>query len=185
MKVGIGITGKVIVDGKVDTLDIDTTAEDVGSDTDTLLEVLECLVALDTALTVSGGNTKNIVFSLPLLLTDTGVHCNRREVAVLQKFIKFGSSESALNEDDGLVELKLIEQLVKLSVLLLFIKFDVVLLKTVQSKLCLIINVDFKRILHELFANGPDFLGKSGAEHHHLLLRGSSSEDLLYITTHI
>jgi hypothetical protein len=55
-----------------------------------------------------------------------------------------------------LVELKLIEQLIKLSVLLLLIELDVVLLETVQSKLCLIINVDFKRVLHDLLADGLD-----------------------------
>ncbi len=53
MEVGVGITREIIVDGQIDTLDIDTTAEDVGGDTDTLLEVLECFVALDTELTVS------------------------------------------------------------------------------------------------------------------------------------
>jgi hypothetical protein len=53
MKVGVGITGEIIVDGQVDTLDIDTTAKDVSGDTNTLLEVLERLVTLDTASIVS------------------------------------------------------------------------------------------------------------------------------------
>ena len=48
MKVGIGIGRKVIVDGKIDFLDIDATTEDVGSDADTLVEILELFVALDT-----------------------------------------------------------------------------------------------------------------------------------------
>jgi hypothetical protein len=48
VKVRVGIAGKIVVDGKVDTLDIDTTTKDVGSDTDTLVELLELLVALDT-----------------------------------------------------------------------------------------------------------------------------------------
>lgn len=48
MEVRIGITGKIVVDSKVDALDIDTTTEDVGSDTDTLVELLELLVTLDT-----------------------------------------------------------------------------------------------------------------------------------------
>jgi hypothetical protein len=51
MKVGIGIARKIVVDGKVDTLDIDTTTEDVGSDTDALVELFELLVALDTGWT--------------------------------------------------------------------------------------------------------------------------------------
>jgi hypothetical protein len=49
VEVGVGIRGKIVVDGQVDALDIDTTAEDVSSNTDTLVELLELLVALDTA----------------------------------------------------------------------------------------------------------------------------------------
>lgn len=48
MEVRVGITGKIVVDGKVNTLDIDTTTEDVSGDTDTLVELLELLVTLDT-----------------------------------------------------------------------------------------------------------------------------------------
>lgn len=48
VKVGIGIGGQVVVDGKVDTFDIDTTPENVGGDTDTFVEFLELLVAFDT-----------------------------------------------------------------------------------------------------------------------------------------
>jgi len=49
MEVGVGVAGQIVVDGQVDTLNVDTTAEDIGSNADTLLEVLERLVALDTA----------------------------------------------------------------------------------------------------------------------------------------
>jgi hypothetical protein len=48
VKVGIGLVGHVVVDSDVDTLNIDTTTEDVSGDTDTSLELLELLVALDT-----------------------------------------------------------------------------------------------------------------------------------------
>ena len=48
MKVGVSIAREIVVDGEVDTLDIDTTTEDVSSDTDTLVELLELLVTLDT-----------------------------------------------------------------------------------------------------------------------------------------
>jgi hypothetical protein len=48
VEVGVGIGGEIVVDGQVDALDIDTTAEDVGSDTDTLVELFEFLVAFDT-----------------------------------------------------------------------------------------------------------------------------------------
>lgn len=48
VQVGVGVRGHVVVDGKVDPLDIDTTAEHVGGHTDTLVELLELLVAFDT-----------------------------------------------------------------------------------------------------------------------------------------
>ena len=48
MEVGISISRKIVVDGEIDTLNIDTTAKDIGSDANTLLEVFERLVALDT-----------------------------------------------------------------------------------------------------------------------------------------
>ena len=50
MQVRVGIGRHVVVDGQVDTLNVDTTAENVGGDTDTLVELLELLVAFDTGL---------------------------------------------------------------------------------------------------------------------------------------
>jgi hypothetical protein len=49
MKIRVGISCKIVVDGEVDLLDIDTTTEDVSGDTDTLVELFEFLVTLDTA----------------------------------------------------------------------------------------------------------------------------------------
>lgn len=48
VQVGVSISRQVVVDGKVDTLNIDTTSEHVSGDTDTLVEFLELLVAFDT-----------------------------------------------------------------------------------------------------------------------------------------
>lgn len=48
VQVGVGIGRQVVVDSQVDTLDIDTTSEDVSSNADTLVEFLEFLVAFDT-----------------------------------------------------------------------------------------------------------------------------------------
>lgn len=48
VQVGVGISRQVVVDGKVDALNIDTTSEHVGRNTDTLVELLELLVAFDT-----------------------------------------------------------------------------------------------------------------------------------------
>lgn len=48
MEVRVGISGEIVVDGEVDAFDIDTTAEDVSGDADTLVEFLEFLVTTDT-----------------------------------------------------------------------------------------------------------------------------------------
>lgn len=53
MQVRVGISGQVVVDGKVDALNINTTTEDIGSDTDTLVELLELLVPFDTKQIIS------------------------------------------------------------------------------------------------------------------------------------
>jgi len=48
MKVGIGVLGHVVVDDDVDSLNIDSTAKDVGSNHDTRLEVLELSVLVNS-----------------------------------------------------------------------------------------------------------------------------------------
>jgi len=48
MEVRVRITWQVVIDGQVNTLDINTTTEDICGNTNTLLEVLEGLVATDT-----------------------------------------------------------------------------------------------------------------------------------------
>ena len=48
MEIRVSVVGEVVVDCKVDLFDIDTTTEDIRSDTDALVEVFEFLVTLDT-----------------------------------------------------------------------------------------------------------------------------------------
>jgi len=97
--------------------------------------------------------------NVPLFLTDARMDCNAGEVAFAKQLIKFGRTQRALDEDDDLVELKLIKQLVELTVLLLFIQLDVVLLQTVESQLGLIVDVNLERVLHEFLADWSDILG--------------------------
>lgn len=113
------------------------------------------------------------------------MYCNAREVTFAQQLVELIRTKSALDEDNHLVKLEAVQQLVQLPVLLRLTEFDVVLLETVQSKLCIVIDVDFQRIPHEFLANGSDLLRESGAEHHHLLVGGSSAEDLLDIAPHV
>lgn len=110
---------------------------------------------------------------------------NRREVTLPKESVQLGCTKGALHEYDDLVELEVVEQVVQLAVLLSLAKLDVVLLQTVQGKLRLVIDVDLERVAHELLADRAGFLGQGGAEHHDLLGGRSSTEDLLYITTHV
>lgn len=108
MQVGIGIGGKIVVDGQVDTLDIDTTTEDISGDADTLVELLEFLVALDARGLLAMSRRVPCHRNLPLLLADTGVDSDTGEVALAQELVELVSTLGALNEDDDLVELQVI-----------------------------------------------------------------------------
>ena len=168
MEVRVGVSWQVVVDGQVDTLDIDSTTEYVGCDTDTLVELLELLVALDT-----------------LFLADTGVHRDRWEVALAEELVQLGGAHCRLDEDDDLVELEVVQELVELTVLLALAELDVVLLETVEGELGLVVDVNLKRVLHELLANSARVLGECGTEHHNLLLSWCGTEDLLDVAAHV
>jgi hypothetical protein len=122
---------------------------------------------------------------IPLFLTDTRVNCDGREVALAQKSIELGGTDSIAHEDDDLVELEVVQQFIQLAVLLCLAKLDVVLLQTVQGELGLVVDIDLERVLHELLADWTDLLGQGSAEHHHLLLSWGVAEDFLDIATHV
>lgn len=123
--------------------------------------------------------------NLPLLLADTGVHRNTGKVALSQKLVQLVGTLSALHEDDDLVELQVVQQIIELAVLLLLVQFNVVLLQTVEGELGVIVNVDLERVAHEFLADGSNLLGEGGAEHHDLLVGGSSTENLLNVAAHV
>jgi hypothetical protein len=85
VKVRIGISGSVVVDDDVDSLDINSTTEDVGGDQNSLLERLELLVSSDS-----------------LFLGKTRVDRDRREVALAEESVEFGSAGDGFHEDADL-----------------------------------------------------------------------------------
>lgn len=113
------------------------------------------------------------------------MHRNRREVAFAQQLVKLGGTNGALDKDDDLVELEFVEKLVQLSVLFLLFELDVVLLKTMQSELGVLIDIVLGGVLHELPADGLDLISQSSREHHDLLLGRGGAEDILDISTHV
>ena len=47
MQIRIGICGEIVVDRQVDALNIDTTSENVGSDTNSLVKFLKLFISLN------------------------------------------------------------------------------------------------------------------------------------------
>lgn len=48
MKVGVSISRQIVINGQIDAFNVDTSSKDVRCDTDTLVELLELFVSLDT-----------------------------------------------------------------------------------------------------------------------------------------
>ena len=71
VKVRISLVGHVVVDGDVDTLDVDAATEDVGADADAVDEVLEVGVTLDATSSLACIVTLIRDDDLPLFLAHT------------------------------------------------------------------------------------------------------------------
>ena len=99
--------------------------------------------------------------SIPFLLTDARVHSNRREVTLPEELVQLGGTEGALDENDDLVKLQLVEKFVKLAVLLSFLERDIILLEAVQGQLGVFIDVMLGRVLHEFPADRFDVVRES------------------------
>lgn len=129
VQVGFGILGEVKVDDNVDSLDINTTSEEIGADevsADAVAEVVEDAVAS--------------------LLLHAGVTVEAR-VAKFGDFLgKQFNTVGGVAEDDGLVNLEFGEERVQTVNLLLLLDKGVVLRDTAKSEL--VHEVDFVRAGH-------------------------------------
>ena len=164
----VRVVGKVVIDNNIDTLNVDTTSEQVCGNEDASIELLERFVLRDA-----------------LLLLLSGMNADRRKVALGQQTIQFVSTGDLADEDDDLIKLKRIKQIVELSVFLGLGKLYVVKLQSMESQLGVVVDVNLHRILAKLLAYRTDFLAESGTEHHHLLLMWGHAKDLLHVTTHV
>jgi len=147
----IALVGEIVIDDDVDTLNIDTTAKQVGRHEDTGIEILEGFVLFDA-----------------LLLFQATVDADRWEVAFRQETIQLLGTSDLGNENDDLVEFQGIQQIVQFAVLFGLGQFAIVELQSVEGQLGFVVNVDFHGVLAKLFANGSDFLGQSRTEKHDL-----------------
>lgn len=110
---------------------------------------------------------------------------NTGEVALPEKLVQLVGSLRTLDEDDNLVELKIVQKFVQLPVLLRLAQLNIVLLEAVQRQLGVIVDVNLERVPHKDLANGPDLLGERGAKHHDLFIRRGCSENFLDIASHV
>lgn len=139
VQVGVAVSRHIVVEHNVDLLDIDAAAEDLSGDKDAVLEVLEALVDLD-----------------PLVLAEVTVHGLGRQSLLVQDLGQLDCVRDGLDEDDDLVEVKGIDQVSQLGVLLVFGELHVVLLQTVQGELRLVLDEDLSWVAHKLTAGNFD-----------------------------
>ena len=88
MQILVGVVGEVVVDYDVHTLNVNSSAKDIRSHHDALLEVLENFEAFDS-----------------LVLRYTGVDAHGGEGRLDKESVKGVSACSRLDEDNHLVEL--------------------------------------------------------------------------------
>ncbi|GFE55550.1 membrane transporter protein, putative [Babesia ovis] len=168
VEVRVGGVRHVVVDDDVHTLDIDTPAEQVGGDHDTLVKVLELSVT---------GNA--------LLLVKASMDSNGWEVALVEQVVQRLGARYRLDEDNDLVKLEVVKEVVKLAILVAFGKLDVVLQKSVKGQFRLVIDEYLHRRLYETLADVSDVVVHRGREKHNLFLLGSGHKNGLDIRTHV
>lgn len=87
MKVRVGIRWEIVVDGEVDTFDINTTSKHIRGNANTLVEFLEFSVAFNTVTWISTGYVWIATLYIPFLLTHARMHSNRWEVTLSEKLV--------------------------------------------------------------------------------------------------
>ena len=94
---------------------------------------------------------------LPFLLRNLTVDGFARDRVLHEYFSELNGVLDRFDEDDDLIELKLVDQVHQLGNLLTLVKLDVVLAKTVESQFALIFNQNLGWVAHEPAARKFDF----------------------------
>lgn len=95
VQIGVGTVRHIVVDDNVDSFNIDTTAKDISGNHDTLLKILERLVALDT-----------------LILAHLRVDADTGEVTVGQDAVQLVGTRDGAHKDTDLIEFQRIQEVV-------------------------------------------------------------------------
>ena len=116
VEVRVSAFGHVVVEDNVDLLNVNASPEDLCGDQNAVLELLESFIDLDS-----------------LLLWDVTMDGFAWDGILDKYFSKFHGVLDRFDEDDDLIELKLINQVHQLGNLLTLIKLDIVLAETVEG----------------------------------------------------
>jgi hypothetical protein len=119
--------GHIVINHDIDPFNIDSPAQNIGSDTNPLVEVLEGLVPRDS-----------------FFLWEAAVDGDGGEVALAEETVEFAGSTNRSDKNNDLVEFEGIEEVVEFAVLLGFGEPDKVLLEAVQSQLGLVVDVNLE-----------------------------------------
>jgi len=108
-----------------------------------------------------------------------------RDGVFVQDFSQLDCVLNLVDEDDHLVEGKLVNEINQLRNLLVGFQVDVVLLKSVQGQFALAFDQDLGRVAHEQAASVFNITRKGSGKHHYLLVVRGLFEDLLDVAAHI
>ena len=122
---------------------------------------------------------------LPFFESHLGVDSLGGDSVFVEDLVELYCIVDVADEDNHLVELKLVNQVHQLGDLVTLFKADIVLAEAVKCELALVLDKDLCRVAHELAAGQLDLSRESGCEHHHLLSMGCLLENLLDVATHI
>ena len=134
MEVGVSFGWEIVVDDKIDPLDIDTSAEEIGGNQETGSVGLEEVVVLDS-----------------FLLLELRVDADGVEELLSEEFCEFLGPVDPVDEDDHLVESQSVKQVGQFLKFLVFVDVDVELGQTVKDEFSLI-NEDLCFFLQEFLA---------------------------------
>jgi hypothetical protein len=141
MQVSARVFGHVVVEDNVDLLDVHSAAKQVGSHKNALLKVLELLIVSHT-----------------LALVHLTMNGSGGESLLSQQIVESNASLNRLDEDHDLelykgsetvkylIELKVVQQIEQLAVLLVLLQLDVELLQCMKRELRFIVDIDLERL---------------------------------------
>lgn len=111
MEITVRVRREIVINGKIDALNVYASAKDVCSNTNAFVEFFEFFVAFDTIAQLlawkrwEGGSSGE----LPFFLAHTGVNSDGRKVAFSEELVKLCRTEGAFHKNDDLIELQVIE----------------------------------------------------------------------------